>query len=260
MEHKAEGKADWVVPTGRLFHLPTDQSSQPTHAGISNTVVVFLSLPSLCQQQIQAAGVLLPSLHWEVATRLREAFLGGLCVWWEDGILQSRWMSLPSGQCRSCQEHRQWDVGSAFTPKAEGNGMGAAIAQGNSTSPVGNRCPAGFSPQRGLTQIHAHKSRIAWGLSFLQTAGRIKINWKKKSWKSHIWRRLNPVKKLLSSVYLCFLIAGALMSNHTAVGLGAWGAAVTPLRQERCTFMPSWDICLAVSDRSGGFFALGASL
>lgn len=61
-------------------------------------------------------------------------------------------------------------VGSAFTPKAEGDGMGAAIAQGNSTSPVGNRCPAGFSPQRGLTQIHAHKSRI------LQTAGRIKIN------------------------------------------------------------------------------------
>lgn len=83
---------------------------------------------------------------------------------------------------------------------------------------------------------------------------------KKKNWKSHIWRRLNPVKKLLSSVYLCFLIAGALMSNHTAVGLGAWGAAVTPLRQEWCTFMPSWDICLAVSDRSGGFFALCASL
>lgn len=52
-------------------------------------------------------------------------------------------------------------LGSAFMPKAGGNGMEAAIAQGSSTSPVGTRCPAGFSPQRGLTQIHAHESRIA---------------------------------------------------------------------------------------------------
>lgn len=42
-------------------------------------------------------------------------------------------------------------VGSAFTPKAEGDGMGAAIAQGNSTSPVGNLpcrvlTPAGADP------------------------------------------------------------------------------------------------------------------
>lgn len=163
MEHKAEGKTDWVVPTGRLFHLPTDQSSQPTHAGISNTVVVFLSLPSLCQQQIQAAGVLLPSLHWEVATRLREAFLGGLCVWWEDGILQSRWMSLPSGQCRSCQEHRQWDLPSRPRLKAMGWGLPLLRATAPlllATAALQGSHPSGGWPKSTPTKAGLHEGWV----------------------------------------------------------------------------------------------------
>lgn len=238
---KAEGKADWVVPTGRLFHLPTNQSSQPTHAGISNTVMVFLSLPSLCQQQIHSAGGLLPSLHWGVAKKLSEAFLGGLCVWWEDGISQSRWMPLPTGQCRSCQQHRHWDLPSRPRLQEWDGGCHRSGQQHPSCwhpLPCRVLTPAGADPNPCPRKQDCMRAEIS------PDSSQNKNKFKKKKSKKPFLKKVKSCKKLLSSVWLCFLIAGALRSNHTAAGLGAWGAAVTPLKQEWCTFMPGISVWL----------------
>lgn len=81
-----------MAPAGRLFQLPTrpEFTARPCWH-FQSCYGFFLLLPTLCQQQVQTEGVLLPSLHCKAARRLRarpealnqEDDLGGICVWWD---------------------------------------------------------------------------------------------------------------------------------------------------------------------------------
>lgn len=88
-------------------------------------------------------------------------------------------------------------------------------------------CPAGFSPQLGLTQLHVPEGSFVWSLRLLKTAVRKKK--KPQTSKMPNQKEIKSYKQeLLSFAQFSFIIAEATRGNLAAVGWHAQGAARHP--------------------------------
>lgn len=205
----------------------------------------FLSLPSLCQWQVQTVRVLLPRKAAQRLSARRwpkiRTFQEGCMCSWRDGILQSRWTCLPTGQCGTCRKasigvwlhtlswrsptgHKAFR---ALCPKPKGTihpGMEVAQLRGATPLPLVAHCPVAFLPQLGLTQIHVPEGSSVWGLRFLKPAVR-----KKNPSKMPNQKEMKSYKqKLVSFAQFSFITAEAIRGNLAAAGWCARGTARHP--------------------------------